>query len=97
MHDVISSKICHSQKTGVTGAFPITQGKGYSVRVSGKFELSEFELKGHSQLMHMRIRYRLLADLHVTRQARETESEKRIQNTLNKPCRVESPNREYRP
>ena len=39
--------------------------------------------------MHMRIRYHFLADLHVTRQARETESEKRIRNTQNKPCRVE--------
>ena len=29
--------------------------------------------------MHMRIRYHFLADLHVTIQARETESEKHIQ------------------
>ena len=43
-------------------------------------------LKGHSQLMHMRIRYHFLADLHVTRHERETESEKRIRNTQNKPC-----------
>ena len=43
-------------------------------------------LKGHSQLMHMRIRYHFLADLHVTRHERETESEKRIWNTQNKPC-----------
>ena len=28
----------------------------------------EGTLKGHSQLMHMRIRYHFLADLHVTRQ-----------------------------
>ena len=27
-------------------------------------------LKGHSQLMHMRIRYHILADLHVTRRTR---------------------------
>ena len=50
--------------------------------------------------MHMRIRYHFLADLHVTRHARETESEKRIRNRQNKPCRVElvtSPNRDYRP
>ena len=33
----------------------------------------------------MRIRYHFLADLHVIRQARETESEKRIRNTQNKP------------
>ena len=45
-------------------------------------------LKGHSQLLHMRIRYYFLADLHVTRHAREKESEKRIRNTQNKPCRV---------
>ena len=38
-------------------------------------------LKGHSQLMHMRIRYHFLADLHVTRNARETESEKGTRNT----------------
>ena len=57
-------------------------------------------LNGQSQLMHMRIRYHFLADLHVTRRARETESEKRIRNTQNKPCRVElvtSPNRDYGP
>ena len=51
-------------------------------------------------LMHMCIRCHFLADLHVTRHERETEIEKRIQNTQNKPCRVElvtSPNRDYRP
>ena len=47
--------------------------------------------------MHMRIRYHFLADLHVTGQALETESEKRIRNTQKKPCSVESPNRDYRP
>ena len=41
-------------------------------------------LKGHSQLMYMRIRYHFLADLHV-QDARETESEKHIRNTQNKP------------
>ena len=51
----------------------------------------------------MRIRYYFLADLHVlhvSRHSRKTESEKRIRNTQNKPCRVElvtSPNRDYRP
>ena len=48
--------------------------------------------------LHMRIRYRFLADLHVTRHTRETGSEKRIRNTQT--CRVElvtSPNRDYRP
>ena len=57
-------------------------------------------LKGYRQLMHMRIKYHFLFDLHVTRHARETESEKHIQNTLNKPCRVElvtSLNHDYRP
>ena len=42
-------------------------------------------LKGHGQLMHMHIRYHFLPDLHVTRNARETESQKRIRNTQNKP------------
>ena len=42
------------------------------------------KLKRHSQLKHMRISYHFLADLHITRHARETESEKRIWNTLNK-------------
>ena len=28
-----------------------------------------FRLKGHSQLMHIRIKYRFLADLHVTTKA----------------------------
>ena len=30
---------------------------------------NNFSLKGHSQLMHMRIKYQFLADLHVTRRA----------------------------
>ena len=50
--------------------------------------------------MHTRIRYHFLADLDVTRDTRETESEKHIQNTPNKPFRVElvtSRNRDYRP
>ena len=50
--------------------------------------------------MHMNIRYHFLADLHITRHARETESEKRIQNNSNKPFSVElvtSRNRDYRP
>ena len=57
-------------------------------------------LKGHSQLMHMRISYNFLADLYITRHARETESEERVRNTLNKTCRVElitSRNRDYSP
>ena len=52
-------------------------------------------LKGQSQLIHMRIRYHFLADLHVTGHARETWSE----DTQNKPCRVElvtSRNHDYR-
>ena len=57
-------------------------------------------LKGHSQLMHMRISYNFLADLYITRHARETESEERVRNTLNKTSRVElvtSRNRDYSP
>ena len=48
------------------------------------------EIKGtQSAVAHAHyIRYYFLADLHVTRHAREKESEKRIRNTLNKPCRV---------
>ena len=52
-------------------------------------------LKGQSQLIHVRIRYHFLADLHVTGHARETWSE----DTQNKPCRVElvtSRNHDYR-
>ena len=48
-------------------------------------KLCDDPLKGHGQLMHMRIRYYFLADLHVTRHALETESQKRIRNTQNKP------------
>ena len=57
-------------------------------------------LKGHSQLKHLRITYYFLADLPVTKHARQTESEKRIRNTQNKPCRVEpvtDRNRDNRP
>ena len=40
---------------------------------SGASKLSRLEiepsLKGHSQLMHMRIKYNFLADLHVIRRA----------------------------
>ena len=50
--------------------------------------------------MHMRISKHFLADLYITRHTRETESEKRIRNTLHKTCSVElvtSPNRNNRP
>ena len=49
--------------------------------------------------MQMRISCHFLADLHVRRRA-WNRSEKRIRNTLSKPCRVElvtSRNRDYRP
>ena len=65
-----------------TTAFYVNQLRGVKNRL--RQELSQ--LKGHSQLMHMRIRYHFLADLHVTRRERETESDKRIRNTQNKPC-----------
>ena len=79
---------------------------GQSKQISCSFDViiitiviySEHYVKGHRQ--HMRIRYHFLADLHVTRHARETESEKRIRNTPNKLCRVElvtSRNCDYRP
>ena len=35
-------------------------------------------LKGHIQLMHMRIRYHILADLHVTRRARSLNHRRRF-------------------
>ena len=44
--------------------------------------------KGHSQIIRMRFRYHFLA-VHATRRAWNSESEKRIRNTLNKPCRFE--------
>ena len=50
--------------------------------------------------MHMRISKHFLADLYITRHTRETESERRIRNTLHKTCSVElvtSPNRNNRP
>ena len=63
----------------------VRPGPSYSDPVFGQKPLIFLPcLKGHSQLMHMRIRYHFLADLHVTRHERETESEKR--NTQNKPC-----------
>jgi len=72
---------------------------GAPIPISASIPITDPVLfKGHSQLMHMRIRYHFLADLHVTRHACETESEKRIRNAQNKPCRVElvtSPNRDY--
>ena len=46
----------------------------------------------------MQIRHHFLADLYLTIHARETESEKCIWNTQNKPCGVElitSRNRDY--
>ena len=45
---------------------------------NGKCSLVKCALKGHSQLVHMGIRYHLLADLHITRYVHETESEKSI-------------------
>ena len=50
--------------------------------------------------MHLRIRHYFLADLHVTRPPRETESEKHIRDTQKKSCRVEqvtNRNNDYRP
>ena len=61
---------------------------------------NEEAIKRNSQLKQMRIIYHFLADLHVTRHTSEPESEKRIRNTQNKPCRVElvtSRNHNYRP
>ena len=47
------------------------------------------DLKEHGQLVHMRIRYHFIANLHITlhhkTRERRTETEKRI----NKPCRIE--------
>ena len=40
--------------------------------------VKEADVKGHSQLMHMRIRYHILDDVHITRNACETESVRRI-------------------
>ena len=57
-------------------------------------------LQGHSQLMHMRITYLFLADLHITRHARQTENRAAHPKYLNKPCRfdlIASQNRDYRP
>ena len=31
--------------------------------------INKYPLKGHSQLMHMRIKYHFLTDLHITRRA----------------------------
>ena len=42
-------------------------------------------LKGHSQLMHMRVKYHFLADFLYKTYVKQ----KRIRNTLNKPCGVE--------
>ena len=40
----------------------------------------QLPLKGHSKLIHMHITYQFLADLHITRHVRETESENGIRN-----------------
>ena len=65
------------------------------VRESGEFETAEEMTKkanssqGYGQLVHMRIRYHSIANLHITlhhkTRERRTETEKRI----NKPCRIE--------
>ena len=46
-----------------------------------ELQLMVLPLKGHSQLMHIRITSSLfLADLHITRHVRQTECEKCIPN-----------------
>ena len=54
-----------------------------------KTEVRSHILKEHGQLVHMRIRYHFIANLHITlhhkTRERRTETEKRI----NKPCRIE--------
>ena len=57
-------------------------------------------LQGHSQLMHMRITYLFLADLHITRHARKQKDRAAHPKYLNKPCGfdiIASQNRDYRP
>ena len=57
--------------------------------VTNCLEAIPWALKEHGQLVHMRIRYHFIANLHITlhhkTRERRTETEKRI----NKPCRIE--------
>ena len=46
-------------------------------------------LKGHSHLVHMRIRYHFLADLHIPLHPQVSHREAHPLKNLNKPCRVE--------
>ena len=49
--------------------------------VTREVKVLPMSLKRHSQLMHMRLRYHFLANLHITRHAHETEGERRIRNS----------------
>ena len=82
----------NTQRHQISQYFPISFSEAFPPVLKGTNARNQKEklqiipiicmyLKGHSQLMHMRIRYHFIADLHVTRHARETESEKRIRNT----------------
>ena len=40
-----------------------------SFKKKKEWVINKYPLKGHSQLMHMRIKYHFLTDLHITRRA----------------------------
>ena len=48
-----------------------------------------FDLKGHSQLVHMCFRYHFLVDLHITLHHKSCAEKRILWKNLNKPCRVE--------
>ena len=54
----------------------IRMTSGFPGKVRNRRGLFSSDLKGPSKLIYMRIRYHFLADLHDTRHARETASEK---------------------
>ena len=46
-------------------------------------------LKEHGQLVHMRIRYHFIANLHITLHHKTRERRTETEKDINKPCRIE--------
>ena len=76
MINAISTFALHSM--GVVGSFgDVAVNSEANCQQTGMIREGVLYLKGHSQLVHMRIRYHFLADWHITLH-RKSRAEKRI-------------------
>ena len=56
---------------------------------SQNFKRNVLGLKEHGQLVHMRIRYHFIANLHITLHHKTRERRTETEKGINKPCRIE--------